>query len=122
MVAWKEGYVEGFAECISQEVRMAKAMKADGVPAILTSPTERDRIRAMIDAENDHLTLMNEARREGIDIGIDKGQTLANTKVVKAMKADGLPVEKIVQCSGFSLAEIEKLYLQMESLKRKGVS
>ena len=96
---------------------------------ILSDPTERELIRAMIDAEIDQRTLLSEAREEGRAEGrtegmsegraegmaegraqgIAEGQTLTQLAYARAMKADGLPLDKIALYSGLSIEEIEKL-------------
>ncbi|MEI6140622.1 MAG: hypothetical protein WCP85_15240, partial [Mariniphaga sp.] len=46
---------------------------------------------------------------EGIELGIEKGEIIKAQKMAKKMKDKGEPIDKIVEYTGLSIEEIEKL-------------
>jgi predicted transposase/invertase (TIGR01784 family) len=60
--------------------------------------------------DNDVLnTARVEGRAEGERIGISKGKAEGKIEIAKRMKAKGLPIDEIVDFTGLSETEIEKL-------------
>ena len=104
---------------------------------IMANPTERDLIRARLDAELDHRTLMHEAedrgekrgkkigekrgKRIGERIGEKRGKKIgkrlgektgkakAQKQFVVNMKSEGLPDDMISRITGLSPKEISEL-------------
>jgi predicted transposase YdaD len=92
---------------------------------IMANPTERDLIRARLDAELDHRTLMHEAedrgekrgerrgKKIGERIGEKRGKKIGKAKAQKQfvvnMKSEGLPDDMISRITGLSPKEISEL-------------
>ena len=84
---------------------------------IMSNPTERDLIRARMDAEIDHRTLMLEAeargRAEGKVIGEARGKAIgiadAHKQDAFRMKEVGMSIDLISSITGLSLEEITEL-------------
>ena len=84
---------------------------------IMANPTERDLIRARLDAEIDQRTIINAERRQGEKIGMQKGEKIGMQKGEKnayfesarRMKADGMPPELISKYTGLSIKELLSL-------------
>jgi predicted transposase YdaD len=92
---------------------------------IMANPTERDLIRARLDAELDHRTLMHEAedrgekrgerrgKKIGERIGEKRGKKIGKAKAQKQfvvnMKSEGLPDDMISRITGLSSKEISEL-------------
>ena len=68
---------------------------------IMANPTERDLIRARLDAEIDHRTIINAERRQG--------EKNAYIESARRMKADGMPPELISKYTGLSIKELLSL-------------
>jgi len=64
---------------------------------IMSNPTERDLVRARRDAQFDHRTQINAARKD------------AKLEVAKGMKAKGYPTIDIMELTGISAAEVAAL-------------
>ena len=54
-------------------------------------------------------TSKEEGREEGIEIGIPQGELIKALKIAKKMKEKGEPIDKIIEYTGLSIEEIEKL-------------
>jgi predicted transposase YdaD len=100
---------------------------------IMANPTERDLIRARLDAELDHRTLMHEAedrgekrgkkigekrgkkigekigKKIGKRLGEKTGKAKAQKQFVVNMKSEGLPDDMISRITGLSSKEISEL-------------
>jgi predicted transposase/invertase (TIGR01784 family) len=80
---------------------------------IMANPTERDLIRARLDAELDHRTLMHEAEdrgeKRGKKIGEKTGRTKEKKHIAVNMKSEGLPDDMISRITGLSPKEISEL-------------
>ena len=63
---------------------------------------ESNRIAALIERREQGLV-------EGEQIGLEKGRREEKQEMACHMKADGIPLDKISQYTGLSLAEIEAL-------------
>jgi predicted transposase/invertase (TIGR01784 family) len=48
-------------------------------------------------------------KEQGIEIGIPQGELIKARKIAKTMKDNGEPIAKIVEYTGLSIEEIEKL-------------
>jgi predicted transposase YdaD len=87
----------------------------------MANPTERDLIRARLDAELDHRTLMHEAedrgekrgkkigKKIGKRLGEKTGKAKAQKQFVVNMKSEGLPDDMISRITGLSSKEISEL-------------
>ncbi len=51
----------------------------------------------------------NEGRNEGISIGEARGRNEGRRETASRMLADGMPEDKVIQYSGLSKEEVEKL-------------
>jgi len=60
-------------------------------------------------AQWDYISEMNANRREGIAEGIKEGTEKRSLEIAQKMKARGLPIEEIRECTGLSTEVIEKL-------------
>jgi predicted transposase/invertase (TIGR01784 family) len=84
---------------------------------IMANPTERDLIRARLDAELDHRTLIHEAedrgekrgKKIGKRLGEKTGKAKAQKQFVVNMKSEGLPDDMISRITGLSSKEISEL-------------
>lgn len=85
---------------------------------ILANPTERDLVRARMDAENDWLTQISAAREEGLERGLEEGHEIGRAegraegqiKAFAELVRDGiLPLHIAAQRAGYTDAEFEKL-------------
>jgi predicted transposase/invertase (TIGR01784 family) len=47
--------------------------------------------------------------QEGVEEGLEKGETKAKIAIARRMLANKHPLEEIVKCTGLSLAEVKKL-------------
>jgi predicted transposase/invertase (TIGR01784 family) len=109
-----------WAKLFSAQTREELAMlntseeTAGAVAIIKYSKDEEARIRYELElrAERDSFMYLDSARMEGLAEGEAKGRAEGETKiknVALGMLADGLPLEKVVQYTGLSIGEIEKL-------------
>ena len=80
---------------------------------IMSNPTERDLIRARMDAEIDHRTLMLEAEARGEKKGKAAGEAIGKADAHKQdafrMKELGMSSDLISSVTGLSLKEISEL-------------
>ena len=60
---------------------------------------------------------MKAAERRGIEKGIEKGKRTEKIEIVKKLLGLKLEIEKIVQATGMTKEEIEKIKLEIEKLK-----
>ncbi len=80
---------------------------------IMSNPTERDLIRARMDAEIDHRTLMHEAEARGEEKGEARGKAIGKADAHKQdalrMKELGMPSDLISSITGLSPKDISEL-------------
>jgi predicted transposase/invertase (TIGR01784 family) len=53
--------------------------------------------------------IVDQAKKEGIEKGIEKGELSKAKSIARAMKNDGISIEQIAKFTGLSVNEIEKL-------------
>ena len=84
---------------------------------IMSNPTEREMIRMRQDAHRDEITLIADAERRGEERGEKRGEKrgeirgveLEKRETAKRMKDKGFSIEDIMEITGLSDEEIEKL-------------
>ena len=80
---------------------------------IMSNPTEREMIRMRQDAHRDEITMIADAERRGEERGEKRGEKrgveLEKRETAKRMKDKGFSVEDIMEITGLSDEEIEKL-------------
>ena len=76
---------------------------------IMSNPTEREMIRMRQDAHRDEITLIADAERRGEERGEKRGEDRKNREHAAKMKDKGFSVEDIMEITGLSVEDIEKL-------------
>lgn len=59
--------------------------------------------------ERDQINIINTARKEGMEKGIEKGRSEERTNIAKAMKSMGMDAETIIKATGLSETEVAEL-------------
>ena len=59
--------------------------------------------------ERDYYNIINTAKKDGIRAGLQQGLQEGKAEVAGAMKRMGIPVETIMQATGLSREEIERI-------------
>ncbi len=105
LVEWADAFKAKSWNEVQQIENSGVKEAAKTMQMIMANPTERDLIRARLDAEIDHRTLINAERRQGEKIGMQN----ARLEVAREMKKKGFPLGDIVEITGITSAEIEAL-------------
>ena len=114
MVAWANAFHADSWEAVNKIENKGVQEAAKTMQLILSNPTERDLIRARMDAEIDWRTMLSEERDAGRLEGRQEGRQEGYIEVLANLVRDGiLTVQAAAQRAGLSEADFEKRAQQL---------